>query len=159
MITLPEALAPAFAAALSLQHLTELFDSFLNRTQTAAAKKLKIGIASVLVSGVLLSFFPALRVLRNIRLTSDTTTSTQAGAAMQPRTDVAPSVPAPPTPVLPSWLDVLVSALIVSAGTDGFNSILKFINYKKEETKLDAGQASSATSPAAELTLPEPQLT
>jgi hypothetical protein len=32
-------------------------------------------------------------------------------------------------------VDVLVTGLVVSGGTEGFNSIMKFLGYKKEEKK------------------------
>ena len=35
-------------------------------------------------------------------------------------------------------LDYLVTGLVISAGTEGFNSILKFLSYKKEEKKAEA---------------------
>jgi hypothetical protein len=36
------------------------------------------------------------------------------------------------------YLDYAVTGLVVSAGTEGFNSVLKFLSYKKEEVKVDA---------------------
>ena len=42
------------------------------------------------------------------------------------------------------WLDVIVSTLVISAGTDGVNSILKFLNYKKEETQAKANAPAQA---------------
>lgn len=36
-----------------------------------------------------------------------------------------------------AW-DVVVTALVVSAGTQGFNSIMKFLGYAKESKKADA---------------------
>jgi len=39
-----------------------------------------------------------------------------------------------------AYLDYLVAALVISAGTEGFNSILKFLSYKKEEKKAEAVQ-------------------
>ena len=37
-------------------------------------------------------------------------------------------------------IDFIVTALIISAGTEGFNSILKFLSYKKEEKKAESVQ-------------------
>jgi hypothetical protein len=34
--------------------------------------------------------------------------------------------------------DHVFSAIFISAGTEGFNSLMKFANYKKEATKADA---------------------
>src|SRR6185369_17091168 len=36
-------------------------------------------------------------------------------------------------PALNSWVDYPVTVLVISAGTEGFNSIMKFLAYKKEE--------------------------
>jgi len=155
MITLPEALAPAFAVALALQHLTELIDSFLNRSQAGAKKKLTIGICSFVVASVLIGCVPTLGILDNIHRTSATwTTPTDPPPAKVP-------APSPASPKTRDWLDLFISALIVSAGTDGFNSILKFLTYKKDETKVEAGQAGAmgGGNPAATLALPQPQLT
>jgi hypothetical protein len=38
------------------------------------------------------------------------------------------------------FVDYIVTAFIVSAGTEGFNSIMKFLTYKKEEKKAEAVQ-------------------
>jgi hypothetical protein len=35
-------------------------------------------------------------------------------------------------------LDGIVTALIISAGTEGFNSIMKFLGYAKEEKKAES---------------------
>ena len=37
-----------------------------------------------------------------------------------------------------AWLDVPISALVLSAGTEGVNSILKFFKYSKEDKKATA---------------------
>ena len=34
--------------------------------------------------------------------------------------------------------DMLITSLVISGGTEGFNSIMKFLSYKKEEKKIDA---------------------
>jgi hypothetical protein len=49
-----------------------------------------------------------------------------------------------------AWVDVLVTGLVVSGGTEGFNSIMKFLGYKKEEKKEQSKKASGKTEePAA----------
>jgi hypothetical protein len=40
--------------------------------------------------------------------------------------------------VLPWLLSISVNALIISAGTEGFNSVMKFLSYQKESAKSDA---------------------
>ena len=47
-------------------------------------------------------------------------------------------------------VDIAVTALIVSAGTEGFNSLLKFLGYAKEAKKSDAAAKSEgAGAPSA----------
>jgi hypothetical protein len=46
---------------------------------------------------------------------------------------------------LTNWLDYLATAIFVSGGTEGFNSLLKFADYKKESSKAVAtGQPPQA---------------
>jgi hypothetical protein len=40
-------------------------------------------------------------------------------------------------------LDHLFSGIFISAGTEGFNSLMKFANYKKEASKADAASKLS----------------
>ncbi len=35
--------------------------------------------------------------------------------------------------------DVILSGLVISGGTDGINSIVKFLGYAKEKKRVDAG--------------------
>jgi hypothetical protein len=44
---------------------------------------------------------------------------------------------------LPYVLDIFFSGVFISAGTEGFNSLIKFANYKKEATKGDAADKLS----------------
>jgi hypothetical protein len=46
-------------------------------------------------------------------------------------------------------VDVIVTALIVSAGTEGFNSIMKFLGYAKEDKKADTVEKQAKVEPAA----------
>ena len=46
-------------------------------------------------------------------------------------------------------IDQLATALIISAGTEGINSILKFLKYSKEEKKRDAAAADPNSTPPA----------
>jgi len=45
--------------------------------------------------------------------------------------------------------DAIVTALIVSAGTEGFNSIMKFLGYTKEKRKGEVGEQKEKTGPEA----------
>jgi hypothetical protein len=49
---------------------------------------------------------------------------------------------------LPGWLDNLFTGIFISAGTEGFNSLMKFANYKKEASKADAAAKLSQVSAA-----------
>ena len=42
------------------------------------------------------------------------------------------------------WEDRLLSGVFISAGTEGFNSLMKFANYKKEASKADAAEKQAA---------------
>lgn len=103
------ALAPAFAAGFALQRLLEILDPIFDKIKNGEYKKIVLGLISF-AAGLGLAAWPKVRILTQL---------------------VAPDT-------VPSMLDYLVTALIVSGGTEGFNSILKFLNYKKEETKAAA---------------------
>lgn len=52
------------------------------------------------------------------------------------------------------WIDVVVTGLIVSAGSEGFNSLFKFLGYAKEAKKSQAAKNTaeiSGATPAAAL--------
>jgi hypothetical protein len=66
-----------------------------------------------LIAGLVLSFGAGLRVLQPLGVTGS---------------DI--------------W-DAIVTGLIVSAGTEGFNSIMKFLGYSKEKQKADAAEKQS----------------
>ena len=104
------ALGPAFAAGFSLQRLLEILDPLVTRIIGDERKRIVLGLLSLAV-GLLLAFALDLHVL------------TKLGVTLSPRM---------------GYLDYLVTALIVSAGTEGFNSILKFLSYKKEESEATA---------------------
>ena len=104
------ALGPAFAAGFSLQRLLEILDPLLTRIIGDERKRIVLGLLSLAV-GLLLAFALDLHVLSKL------------GVSLSPRM---------------GYLDYLVTALVVSAGTEGFNSILKFLSYKKEESHATA---------------------
>jgi len=41
---------------------------------------------------------------------------------------------------VPPWLDAIVTGLVVSAASDGFNSVNKYLNYMKAKEKREARQ-------------------
>jgi hypothetical protein len=119
LTVLVKALAPAFAAGFALQRLLEILDPILDRIKNGENQKIVLGLISF-AAGLGLASWPKIRVLSQL---------------------VAPDT-------VPSVLDYLVTALIVSGGTEGFNSILKFLSFKKEEAKGEA-QTKAATAATA----------
>lgn len=104
------ALGPAFAAGFAVQRLAEISDPLLKEIIGEERKRTVIGILSLLL-GLVLAWTLKLSVLGNLGLSLSTTLT---------------------------YVDYLVTGLIVSAGTEGFNSILKFLSYQKEQTKASA---------------------
>jgi hypothetical protein len=102
------ALGPAFAAGFALQRLLEILDPWLDKIKIVKENK-KIVLGLIsLIIGLILAFGIGLRVLRPLGVTTA------------------------------DFLDAVTTALIVSAGTEGFNSILKFLGYIKEDRKAAA---------------------
>jgi hypothetical protein len=63
------------------------------------------------------------------------------------------------------FFDPLVSALVIGAGTEGFNSILKLLGYKKDaqkepaaDSQVGAQRSAPPNASAADLMLPAPQV-
>lgn len=130
METFITSLGPAFAAGFAVQQLLEVLDPIVTRLVTNANnKKLFLGIVS-LVIGLVLAGGAGLRVLvplmQGLKYPNAITT---------------------PNPLL----DIIVTGLIISAGTEGFNSILKFLGYKKEEKKAEAAQEKVTADGAVKL--------
>jgi len=123
METLVTALGPVFAAGLAIQQLLELLDSiFLNAivTKTIGEDYKKVALGLLsLAIGLALAFGARLHVLEPLG---------------------APSV----------WpWDELTTGFIISGGTQGINSILKFLGYAKEGKKADvAAKLASVKSHA-----------
>ncbi len=104
-------LGPAFAAGLAVQQLLELIDRLFE--QLLKSTGLSIDIDKKLILGLISLFFgfllsigAGLRVLRPLGI--------QQG----------------------DFLDVIVTALIISAGTESLNAIVKFLGYVKEDKKV-----------------------
>lgn len=121
MDSLVKALAPVFAAGFAIQQLLELLDPLLSRFVDVAWKKVILGLIS-LVIGLILSGFGGFRTLLPLF---------QASSGSTPWNH----------PVL----DVIVTGLILSAGTEGLNSIMKFLGYAKETKKAEAATAQAST--------------
>jgi hypothetical protein len=115
MDTLIMSLGPAFAAGFAVQRLLEILDPVLDILPFIKDNK-KIALGLVsLIFGLILAFGAGLSVLRPLGVTNA------------------------------YFLDGIVTALIVSAGTEGFNSIMKFLGYAKEGKKADAVEKMSNT--------------
>jgi hypothetical protein len=109
MPDLTQALLVPFVAGFIVQRFLDILDTF---TTTKIAdpnqKKLAMGVLS-LVFGWLLAGFGHIRIF----------------CALQ-------------WPGINAGWDIFFSGIFISAGTEGFNSVMKFANYKKEATKADA---------------------
>jgi hypothetical protein len=114
MDTLILALGPAFAVGFALQRLLEIVGAgldaapFVDQTQWAKWKPVSLGILAF-GAGLVTSWSLGLQVLAPLGLANR-------------------SEP----------IEVLVTALVISAGTEGLNSILKFLGYAKESQKATA---------------------
>ncbi len=103
------ALAPIFVAGLAIQQLLETLDIILQKLFDKAWKSYVMsGIALVL--GLLFSWLAGLRILASLGVSSDTTG-------------------------MGTVVDIVVTGLIISGGTEGVNSIVKFLGYAKENQK------------------------
>jgi hypothetical protein len=121
------ALGPAFAAGFAVQQLLELIDPLIAQfvKDNPNRKKLILGLIS-LVIGILIAILPWMRILVHLAQLSDASIkSFETGGNIA---------------------DIFVTGLVISAGTEGFNSILKFLGYKKEEKKAQAAKEKSTAS-------------
>ncbi len=124
MDQLTTALGPVFVAGFAVQQFLEILTSVLNLDSNANFEKYKKAIlssTSLAIGFLLVSCIPSLRVLH----------------AVDPKT------------ALNGW-DLTITAFVLSAGTEGINSIVKFMKYSKEDKKASAavkdpsGTAASA---------------
>jgi hypothetical protein len=124
------ALAPVFAAGLGIQQLGEILSPLFDKI-SPDNKKVILGIVS-LILGLVLAFAAQLHVLQPL------------GVAQAPGL---------------ALLDPLVTGFIISGGTEGINSILKFLKYTKEDKKNEAAAKmpeNASTGPAATVPVPTP---
>jgi hypothetical protein len=111
-----------FATGFALQRALEILDPVISKIlPNSHNKKLILNFASFTV-GVLLAIFAGLRVLAALGL-YDASASNVAGLKV---------------------VDALVTGLIISGGTEGFNSIMKFLGYSKESAKQSSHAAGVA---------------
>ncbi|MDQ3919816.1 MAG: hypothetical protein M3348_15215, partial [Acidobacteriota bacterium] len=119
------ALGPVFAAGFAVQQFLEILTSFLDLDSRPAFQKYKKPILGT----VALALGYALANSLNM-------------GVLQILKGVDPTKPAPV-----GGLDLFVTALVISAGTEGVNSILKFLKYSKEDKKRDAAAADPKSVP------------
>jgi hypothetical protein len=126
-----KALAPAFVAGFAVQQAVEVVSSIVafipGFDKTVKLKKLVLLTVSLGFSWFVVCHF---------------------------QLDVMQTFSPPPkgTPPPFSCWNAIVTIIFISAGTEGFNSLLKWLNYKKEETKTTAAdkkQQLNATAPNA----------
>ena len=107
------ALAPAFVCGFAIQRLLELLDPLIDGwipgegIAKARWKKGILGIVAI-AGGAFFALAAGVRVI-------------------DPITDKA----------VPDVIDLAATALVVSAGTEGLNSVMKYLGYKKEEQKVE----------------------
>jgi hypothetical protein len=107
------ALAPVFAAGLGIQQLGEILSPLLDKISTDY-KKVVFGLISLTLGLAVASRFN----LHVLNLLLDPLNNPNDDKFV--------------------WLDRFITGVIISGGTEGVNSILKFLKFKKEETKNDA---------------------
>lgn len=117
------ALAPVFAAGFAVQQLLEILTSVLDLDSNEGFQRYKKAILGSVAFGIGCALAWALKngVLGILQGISEYT-----------------------------WIDFFATALVISAGTEGVNSILKFLKYSKEDKKREAAGADpKASLPAA----------
>ena len=136
------ALGPVFAAGFAVQQLLEIITSFLDLDSSASFQKYKkpiLGLVSLLI-GFALSFgVPELRVLQPLFANVATNPATGQTALAN-------------TVQIPHVFDAIVTGLVLSGGTEGINSILKFLKYSKENKAAQA--ADTVADVAAKMAAP-----
>lgn len=110
-------LAPAFAAGLAIQQLLEIADRFIEQVLKIVGPSISIGIDKKLILG-LISLFMGLIITIGTGLRVLQPLGIEQG----------------------DFFDVIVTSLIISAGTEGLNSIVKFLGYAKEGRKTSNDQ-------------------
>ena len=115
-------LAPVFAAGFAVQQLLEILTSFLNLDSKPTFEKYKKAIlgAVALAVGLTLAIAVDLKVLKPLL---DLLTDPQG------------------QPVIHDFgraYEYVVTGLVISAGTEGVNSIMKFLQYAKDNVKKEA---------------------
>ena len=98
-------------AAFAVQQILEILSPFVEWLLGESRKKMALGVISICI-GLLLAYVFGLRVLLYAGVTS-----------------YGPGA---------GTLDLIVTGFLLGTGTEGVNSILKFLKYLKEDKKLSA---------------------
>ncbi len=113
MNQLIRARAPAFIAGVAIQQLLSILDPLIDRLVNAGGGNKRLVMGLLsLVVGLFFAFSAGLRTLQPFGVAS------------------------------PDWVDAIVTGLFISGGTEGFNSISKFLLYAKQDKKAQAAQRS-----------------
>jgi hypothetical protein len=117
-ISVVNALAPAFAIGFAVQRFIEILDSWFDLDKKLSAEwKNAIMSTTALIVGISLASLLKIKVLETLGI------------------EISQNL---------FWIEWLVSGLIISAGTDGLNSILKFLSYSKEVKKAEVETEENA---------------
>jgi hypothetical protein len=125
-----QTLTVPFAAGFVVQRFVEILDTYTTaRITDFKNKKFVIGVIS-LVLGIALAAALQLRMFHQLlQLNCDDLWAT--------------------------WLDYFGTGIFISGGSEGFNSLLKFANYKKEASKADAANKLTAAGNAVQQVNPQ----
>jgi hypothetical protein len=113
------ALTPAFACGFAVQQALQIIDPLIKTEGNV--KRAIMGMIS-LIMGLVIAGFGNLGILSTLLKAAGGTTQIER------------------------WIDILVGSLVISAGTEGFNSIMKFLTYQKESAKSEAAVKKAAAA-------------
>jgi hypothetical protein len=122
------AFGPVFAAGFAVQQLLEILDQIFlaplfSSTEAAKNKKMIYSLISLVIGLVLAGTVPNLDVLKILL-----GTGYSAGYFVP---------------------DVIITGLVISAGTEGVNSILKFLGYAKADKQAAAAKSQQEATASA----------
>jgi hypothetical protein len=126
MPDLTQALVVPFAAGFIVQRFLEILDPFISSIVPDPNKKKIVMSFASLVIGLALSGIGGIEIFKALNWQMN------------------------------NALDICCSGIFISAGTEGFNSLMKFANYKKEASKADAADKKSKLT-GQQLNLVNPQ--
>jgi predicted Na+-dependent transporter len=125
-----QTLTVPFAAGFVVQRFVEILDTYTTaKIADFKNKKFVIGVIS-LVLGIALAAALQLRMFHQLlQLNCDD--------------------------IWMTWLDYFATGIFISGGSEGFNSLLKFANYKKEASKAIAANELTAAGKAVQQVNPQ----